>query len=121
MTNITLPQARELAIAYLTKVMGNRSQYAQDVIMGGQAWSGADLQGNAARYGKGYKLQRRNAQYAWLSCHPDTYIVACGNGGKLRSAIAIGMDDYGNMLFRTSRGVYVPRARKSQRLVKVGG
>lgn len=85
-----------------------KSAYAAAVIEGAQAWSGADLKGNARKYGAHYARMRRSAESAWRAAGGT--IIACERGAH-ESAVYIGMDDYGNALYQSWGGVYVQRSR----------
>ena len=91
-----------------------RAGYAHDVLSGHQRWSGADLKGKAKRYGGGYATQRSHARYALRQA--GGVIIPTGNGGKLRSALYIGMDDYGNAMYATRAGTAVANGTTRYRI-----
>lgn len=83
-----------------------RKGYTGAVLKGRQNWSGSDLQGRAKYHGAAYRRQRKVALSALIKA--GGVLIAVENN-KLLSAVQIGMDDYGNALYKTSRGVARPR------------
>lgn len=98
----TFTEIVDSAIAALSSRQQNG--YAGSVLRGFQIWSGADLKGKAARYGASYARQRGMA--ARVLKASGGCIVACEHG-FLRTAIARGMDDYGNAVMETRCGIAV--------------
>ena len=97
----------------LTEVCGKacemlRGAYARDVVTGQQRWSGADLRGKAARYGSTYARQRRKAKKALKAAGG---VVVAVEHGRLRTAVEICVDDYGNQIYLTSVGPVRPLTR----------
>ena len=85
-----------------------RGAYARDVVTGQQRWSGADLRGKAARYGSTYAKQRRKARKALKAAGG---VVVAVEHGRLRTAVEICVDDYGNQVYLTSVGPVRPLTR----------
>ena len=81
-----------------------RASYAADVILGYQAWSGADLKGKARKYSMSYHCQRARAGSFFRSCGG---LILPVDNGKLVSAVYIGQDDYGNAIYDTLQGIAV--------------
>ena len=81
-----------------------RARYAHDVLAGSQWWSGADLKGAARKYGGSYARQRSNARWA---LHDAGGVILAVEHGRLVSALPIGMDDFGNAVYETRRGMYM--------------
>lgn len=90
----------DIALTHLTP----RQQYAADVIRGSQLWSGADLKGAAKRWGQKYQKQRDCAMVALRAA--GGCVVACDTG-RLRTAVYVGMDDYGNPIVQTRKGAAI--------------
>ena len=85
-----------------------RGAYAKAVVTGQQRWSGADLRGKAARYAHRYARQRRKARQALQAAGG---VVVAVEHGRLRTAVAICVDDYGNQVYMTSVGPVRPLTR----------
>ncbi len=81
-----------------------RAGYAHDVLSGRQWWSGADLQGAARNYGGHYAEQRKHAAWA---LHDAGGVILPVEHGRLVTALPIGMDDFGNAVYETRRGMYL--------------
>jgi len=92
-----------------------RAHYAADTIIGRQRWSGSDLQGKAKKYSYGYSVQRAKAGAALRKA--GGWVVAVDRG-LLVTAVSIGMDDYGNEIFDTTRGIAVQASAHRARLIK---
>lgn len=97
-------------------LLRTRQNYARDVIMGYQAWSGADLKGKARRYGGGYARQRDTARSAVNAA--GGLVLPVGNAGRLCLCERIGMDDMGNALYATTQGPAVARASRRLALIR---
>ena len=81
-----------------------RASYAADVILGYQAWSGADLKGKARKYSMGYHYQRTRAESFFRR---SGGLILPINNGKLVSAVYLCQDDYGNAVYDTLQGIAV--------------
>jgi hypothetical protein len=84
-----------------------RAGYAHDVLTGHQAWSGADLRGIARRYGAEYARQRRHAATALAAAGG---IIIATERGRLLTAAPQCIDDFGNQVFVTRRGLAMPNS-----------
>ena len=102
------------ATASLTCRTAKGREYAAAVIAGRRTWSGADLQGNAKRYGRSYADRRGDAANA--VARAGGCVVAVGPNGRLATAVIVCTDDYGDTVYATTEGLAVPRARASRRL-----
>ena len=85
-----------------------RGAYARDVVTGQQRWSGADLRGKAARYGSTYAKQRRKARKALKAAGG---VVVAVEHGRLRTAVEICVDDFGNQVYMTAVSLVRPLTR----------
>lgn len=90
-----------------------RAEYADDVLVGRQAWSGADLKGKARRYGHRYAEQRRHAAAALVGAGG---LILAIDKGKLVSAAPACTDDYGNAVMSTRRGLAWPNTASQYRI-----
>ena len=91
-----------------------RGAYARAVVAGQQRWSGADLRGKAKRYGSTYARQRRKARKALKAAGG---VVVAVEHGRLRTAVEICVDDYGNQVYLTSVGPVRPLTRAQCRSI----
>jgi hypothetical protein len=91
-----------------------RGQYARDTVAGRQRWSGADLKGKAARYGASYYVQRRKARAALFAAGGCVLTV---DHGRDVTAVRVSVDDYGNEVFDTPRGLAVVASAHRARLI----
>ena len=91
-----------------------RGAYARDTVAGRQRWSGADLKGKAARYGASYYVQRRKARAALFAA--GGCIVAIDHGRDV-TAVRACVDDFGNEVFDTPRGLAVVASAHRARLI----
>lgn len=96
----TLEQVVSAAAAAL------RGEYAKNVVAGVQRWSGADLKGKAARFGGQYARQRAKAAAALRAAGGE--IVAARRGGRLSTAVAVAVDDFGVAIYATTEFGIVP-------------
>lgn len=85
-----------------------RGAYAKAVVMGEQRWSGADIRGKAARYGSTYARQRRKARKALKAAGGEVVAV---EHGRLRTAVEICVDDFGNQIYLTADSLVRPLTR----------
>ena len=108
---MTLQTILTLACASLP----NRARYARDVIYGDQRWSGADLRGQARKYGAGYARQRTRARTALFNA--GGMILAIDRGRHV-TAVRVATDDYGNAVYATPSGVAVQVTAGRALLVK---
>lgn len=88
-----------------------RAAYALDVLSGRQQWSGADLRGNAKKYGAGYAIQRRLAERSLAEAGGET--IYADNGERV-SAVLVGQDDMGNALYETAEGIRIPSPKQGR-------
>lgn len=79
-----------------------RAGYADDVLRGAQAWSGADLKGKARKFGASYAGQRRYARQALIAA--GGVLVAIKQTGRLISALYVGQDDFGAAVYVSAKG-----------------
>lgn len=79
-----------------------RSQYAKNVILGHQIWSGADLKGAAKKYGKHYADMRRLARQAVIEA--GGAVIPVEHGRLILAWLAPGAT-----LYETRRGWYARR------------
>jgi hypothetical protein len=92
-----------------------RAGYALDVLRGRQLWSGADLKGNAKKFGASYAGQRVRAAYIWRDA--GGIVAPSGDNGKRLSFVQIGIDDFGNGIYQSRSGsTWVPN-KSGKRLV----
>jgi hypothetical protein len=102
-------------IAAAIAALNPRAHYAADTIVGRQRWSGSDLAGKAKRYSHNYAVQRAKAGAALTKA--GGRVVAIDHG-LLVTAVAIGQDDYGNLLLDTTKGVAVQASAARARLLR---
>lgn len=76
--------------------LSSRQEYAKNVLLGRQLWSGADLRGRARHYGGSYSAQRRIAASAWKSAGGE---IVAREHGRIIHVVKIGADDFGNALY----------------------
>jgi hypothetical protein len=85
-----------------------RGAYAQAVVTGQQRWSGADIRGKAAYYGSTYARQRRKAKKALKAAGGEVVAV---EHGRLVTAVALCVDDFGNQVYMTADSFVRPLTR----------
>lgn len=90
-----------------------RAAYADNVLMGRQAWSGADIKGKARRYGGHYAQQRARAATALAD---SGGLILAIDKGKLVSAAPACVDDYGNAVMSTRQGLAWPNTAAQYKL-----
>jgi len=108
MTTIKLTEVCDKACGML------RGAYAKHVVTGQQRWSGADLRGKAARYGSTYARQRRKAKKALKAAGG---VVVAVEHGRLRTGVALCVDDYGNQIYMTADSLVRPLTRAQCRSI----
>ena len=81
-----------------------RASYAEDVILGYQAWSGNDLKGKARKFSASYYYQRIRAGSFFRR---SGGLILPVDNGKLVSAVYLCQDEYGNAVYETLQGVAV--------------
>jgi len=91
-----------------------RANYAADTIVGIQRWSGADLKGKAKKYSDSYAVQRSKAGAALTKA--GGRVVAINNGLRV-TAVQVGVDDYGNVIFDTLEGLAVQASAARAKLI----
>jgi hypothetical protein len=101
-------------IAAAIAALNPRANYAADTLMGRQRWSGADLKGKAKKYSYGYAVQRSKAGAALTKAGGSVVAI---NNGLLVTAVAIGQDDYGNVIFDTPEGLAVQASAARAQLI----
>jgi len=111
---IKTPALRAVVNAAIA-ALNPRAHYAADTIVGRQRWSGSDLRGKAKRFGHTYAVQRAKAGAALRRA--GGWVVAVDRG-LLVTAVSIGVDDYGNEIFDTVRGIAVQASAHRARLIK---
>lgn len=97
-----IQEVTNIALAMLD--LYTRSNYARNVLLGRQNWSGSDLRGKAKHWGSRYRELRRKAGRALQQA--GGLIVATENN-RLRTAAPAGQDDFGNMIVNTRSGAAV--------------
>ena len=100
---MTLYQTQTSACRLFRSLYPRASEYACDVIMGLRAWSGADLQGKAKKYGRSYAVQRNRAAECFDICNG----VRVRANRRIVSAVYLCMDDYGNAVYQSTIGIVV--------------
>jgi len=115
MNNINKTNKLAVVISAALAALNPRAHYAADTIRGRQRWSGSDLKGKAKKFGYGYSVQRDKA-YAALRAAGGRIVAI--NKGLLVTAVQVGVDDYGNMIFDTPKGVAVQISSARARLVR---
>jgi hypothetical protein len=90
-------------IAKALGMLRPQQRYAAEVLTGQRLWSGADLKGKAQKYGAGYALQRRAAEYALRKAGGE--LIEVEHGRKV-AAVLLRADADGSCVYATAAGLY---------------
>lgn len=95
-----------------------RASYADDVLGGHRAWSGADLRGKARKFAGSYARQRmRAAQYLRDAGGAIGYV---GRYGKACAVVCVGMDDFGSAIYQSQLGTGIAADPAHRRIGRTG-